>query len=170
MAEETEQEVAETNETANVAEETTETPVAETAPLEAAPVETPAEVVETPAEIVEEVPVVAAKEETVEVAPVKKEETTEVVSKTAADKAGRGNRSEKIGVVSSDKMQKTVVVKVDRLIKHPKYRRYVRQTKKFMAHDDMGAKVGDKVKIMETRPLSARKRWRVIEIVQRAVR
>jgi small subunit ribosomal protein S17 len=82
----------------------------------------------------------------------------------------RGNRAERVGIVSSDKMQKTVVVQVDRLVKHPIYRRYVRRKKKFMAHDEIGAKVGDKVRIMETRPLSARKRWRVIEIVQRAVK
>ena len=80
----------------------------------------------------------------------------------------RGNRSEKVGIVASDKMEKTIVVRVDRLIKHPKYRRYVRRTSKFMAHDETGATVGDKVRIVETRPLSARKRWRVVEIVQKA--
>jgi small subunit ribosomal protein S17 len=82
----------------------------------------------------------------------------------------RGNRAQKIGVVASDKMQKTVVVRVDRLIKHPKYRRYVRRTSKFMAHDETGATVGDKVKIVETRPLSAHKRWRVVEIIQKAAK
>ncbi|GIU82122.1 MAG: hypothetical protein KatS3mg006_1186 [Pyrinomonadaceae bacterium] len=76
-------------------------------------------------------------------------------------------RTEKIGVVVSDKMTKTVVVMVERLVKHPKYRKYVRRRKKFMAHDELGAKIGDKVKIVETRPLSARKRWRVVEILQR---
>ncbi|HVF87495.1 MAG TPA: 30S ribosomal protein S17 [Pyrinomonadaceae bacterium] len=80
----------------------------------------------------------------------------------------RGRRAEKVGIVASDKMEKTVVVRVDRLIKHPKYRRYVRRTSKFMAHDEKGAAIGDKVRIIETRPLSARKRWRVIEIVQKA--
>ncbi|HEV2704308.1 MAG TPA: 30S ribosomal protein S17 [Pyrinomonadaceae bacterium] len=73
-----------------------------------------------------------------------------------------------MGIVASDKMQKTVVVRVDRQIKHPKYRRYVRRTSKFMAHDEKGASVGDKVRIVETRPLSARKRWRVVEILQKA--
>jgi small subunit ribosomal protein S17 len=77
-------------------------------------------------------------------------------------------RSEKVGVVSSDKMEKTCVVRVDRLIKHPKYRRYVRRTSKFMAHNEQGATVGDKVRIVETRPLSAHKRWRVVEIIQKA--
>lgn len=85
---------------------------------------------------------------------------------TAAGK--RGRRAEKVGIVASDKMEKTVVVRVDRLIKHPKYRRYVRRTSKFMAHDEKGAAIGDKVRIIETRPLSARKRWRVVEIVQKA--
>ena len=82
--------------------------------------------------------------------------------------SGRGNRSEKVGVVASDKMQKTVTVRVDRLVKHPMYRKYVRRRKKFMAHDELGATVGDKVRIVETRPLSAHKRWRVVEIIQKA--
>jgi small subunit ribosomal protein S17 len=87
----------------------------------------------------------------------------------AGTEAGkRGRRSEKVGVVASDKMEKTCVVRVDRLIKHPKYRRYVRRTSKFMAHNEQGATVGDKVRIVETRPLSAHKRWRVVEIIQKA--
>ena len=83
---------------------------------------------------------------------------------------GRGHRVQKVGTVSSDKMQKTVVVRVDRLVLHPKYRRYVRRTSKFMAHDDLGATTGDRVRIVETRPLSARKRWRVVEIVRKAAK
>jgi small subunit ribosomal protein S17 len=79
-----------------------------------------------------------------------------------------GKRAEKVGIVSSDKMMKTVVVRVDRLVRHPVYRKYIKRRKKFMAHDELGAKIGDKVKIVETRPLSARKRWRVVEIIQRA--
>src|ERR1044072_5534415 len=89
----------------------------------------------------------------------------------AGTEAGkRGNRAQKVGIVASDKMEKTVVVRVDRLIKHPKYRRYVRRTSRFMAHDETGAGIGDKVRIVETRPLSARKRWRVVEIVQKAAK
>ena len=90
----------------------------------------------------------------------------------AADegKVTRAHRSQKVGSVVSDKMQKTVVVRVDRLVKHTKYRRYVRRTSKFMAHDELGATIGDKVRIVETRPMSARKRWRVIEIVQKAAK
>jgi small subunit ribosomal protein S17 len=82
----------------------------------------------------------------------------------------RGNRVQKVGTVSSDKMQKTVVVRVDRLVLHRKYRRYVRRTSKFMAHDDLGSTTGDRVRIVETRPLSANKRWRVVEIVQKAAK
>ncbi|MGI9106662.1 MAG: 30S ribosomal protein S17 [Pyrinomonadaceae bacterium] len=87
---------------------------------------------------------------------------------SGAEAGKRGRRTEKVGIVASDKMEKTIIVRVDRLIKHPKYRRYVRRTSKFMAHDETGATIGDKVRIVETRPLSARKRWRVVEIVQKA--
>jgi small subunit ribosomal protein S17 len=98
------------------------------------------------------------------------EAITEGAAETSQAAASRDNRSEKVGTVASDKMQKTVVVRVDRLVRHRKYRRYVRRTSKFMAHDELGATVGDKVRIVETRPLSARKRWRVIEIVQKAAK
>lgn len=78
-------------------------------------------------------------------------------------------RQEKVGVVTSNKMQKTVAVKVERQIIHPLYRRVVRRSTKFLAHDDKGeCQVGDTVRIEETRPLSARKRWRVVGIVSRA--
>ena len=89
----------------------------------------------------------------------------------AADSAAvseQGRRQEKIGLVTSNKMTKTVVVRVERQVRHPKYKRYIRRRKKFMAHDEIGAQIGDIVKIVETRPLSARKRWRVVEIVQKA--
>jgi small subunit ribosomal protein S17 len=92
-----------------------------------------------------------------------------VADKPASAKR-RGNRVQKIGTVSSDKMQKSGVVRVDRLVLHPKYRRYVRRTSKFMAHDELGATTGDRVRIVETRPISARKRWRVVEIVQKAAK
>ena len=88
----------------------------------------------------------------------------------APQTAGRGRRVQKVGIVSSDKMQKTVLVRVDRLVLHRKYRRYVRRTSQFMAHDEMGSTIGDKVRIVETRPLSARKRWRVVEILQKAAK
>lgn len=86
----------------------------------------------------------------------------------AALVAPKHRRQEKIGLVTSDKMTKTVVVRVERQVQHPKYRRYIRRRSKFMAHDELGAGVGDIVRIVETRPLSARKRWRVVEIMQKA--
>jgi small subunit ribosomal protein S17 len=91
-------------------------------------------------------------------------------SSSEADAAGEKNskRAEKIGIVSSDKMTKTVTVRVDRVVKHPIYRKYIKRRKKFMAHDETGASIGDKVRIIETRPLSAKKRWRVVEIIQKA--
>jgi small subunit ribosomal protein S17 len=94
----------------------------------------------------------------------------QVSTETAAPAVKRGRRVQKIGIVASDKMQRTVVVRVDRLVLHRKYRRYVRRTSKFMAHDEVGSTVGDKVRIVETRPLSARKRWRVVEILQKAAK
>ena len=90
--------------------------------------------------------------------------------KVAVARGRSGKRVQKVGTVASDKMQKTVVVRVDRQVLHPKYRRYVRRTSRFMAHDDLGATVGDRVRIVETRPLSAKKRWRVVEIVQKAAK
>jgi small subunit ribosomal protein S17 len=95
---------------------------------------------------------------------------TPAAAATVEVAVGRPHRSQKVGTVSSDSMEKTVVVRVDRLVRHRKYRRYVRRTSKFMAHDELGATVGDKVRIVETRPLSARKRWRVVEIVQKAAK
>lgn len=89
-------------------------------------------------------------------------------STTEGEKSHHSKRAERIGIVQSDKMTKTVTVRVDRQIKHPIYRKYVKRRKQFMAHDEFGAGVGDKVRIMETRPLSAKKRWRVVEIIQKA--
>ena len=74
------------------------------------------------------------------------------------------------GAVKKGTVQDAVIVRVDRLVLHTKYRRYVRRTSKFMAHDDLGATTGDRVRIVETRPLSAKKRWRVVEIVQKAAK
>lgn len=81
----------------------------------------------------------------------------------------RGHRVEKIGIVTSDKMTKTVVVRVDRQVKHPIYKRYIRKRSKFMAHNEIeGVSIGDQVRIVETRPLSAHKRWRVVEVMRKA--
>jgi small subunit ribosomal protein S17 len=83
--------------------------------------------------------------------------------------AARGQRKSKVGRVVSDKMDKTIVVSVERLTRHRLYKRVVRLTTKFKAHDEANeAHVGDTVMIEESRPLSATKRWRLIEVVQRA--
>src|SRR6266849_45680 len=94
----------------------------------------------------------------------------EISAAPASSTSARGNRVQKVGIITSDKMQKTVVVRVDRLVLHRTYRRYVRRTTKFKAHDELGAAVGDRVRIVETRPLSAQKRWRVVEILQKAAK
>lgn len=81
----------------------------------------------------------------------------------------RGQRKTRVGVVVSDKMNKTVVVAVETMVRHPLYKRTLRRTKKFKAHDETNScRVGDTVRIMETRPLSKEKRWRVTEILSRA--
>jgi small subunit ribosomal protein S17 len=78
-------------------------------------------------------------------------------------------RQEKIGLVTSNKMRKTIVVTVDRRIIHPLYKRVVRRSSKFLVHDEKNdCRVGDWVRIQETRPLSRRKRWRVIEVISKA--
>lgn len=82
---------------------------------------------------------------------------------------GRGARKERVGMVVSDKPDKTVTVSVESLVRHPRYKKRVRHSKRFMVHDEENtARTGDVVRIMETRPLSARKRWRLAEIVSRA--
>ena len=81
----------------------------------------------------------------------------------------RNLRKEKVGVVMSDKMEKSIVVSVERKVKHPKYGKFVKKTTKFIAHDEKNeCGVGDTVKIMETRPLSKTKRWRIVEVVEKA--
>ncbi|MBT0666629.1 30S ribosomal protein S17 [Geobacter pelophilus] len=78
----------------------------------------------------------------------------------------RGNRKTQIGIVVSDKMDKTVVVKVDRMVKHPVYSKYIRRTAKYKAHDELNnCKVGDRVVIVESRPLSKDKCWKVRQII-----
>ena len=82
--------------------------------------------------------------------------------------AGRGQRQRKIGVVVSNRMSKSVRVAVERLVPHARYRKRMRHTSTFMAHDEEDeCRVGDKVAITESRPLSRRKRWRVTEILER---
>lgn len=81
----------------------------------------------------------------------------------------RNLRKQRVGVVTSNKMQKTISVSVERRLRHPIYGKFVKKTKKFMAHDENNdCNVGDLVRIMETRPLSKQKRWRLVEIIERA--
>ena len=91
------------------------------------------------------------------------------LAKTISDTTERNARKTRIGMVVSDKMTKTVVVSIERRVQHPVYGKMVRRTKKLKAHDEQNeAKTGDTVRIMETRPLSKDKRWRVVEIIERA--
>jgi len=81
----------------------------------------------------------------------------------------RNLRKERIGVVTSDKMNKSIVVSVERKVKHPKYGKFVKNTTKFVAHDEaQESNIGDTVRIMETRPLSKTKCWRMVEIIEKA--
>jgi small subunit ribosomal protein S17 len=90
-------------------------------------------------------------------------------AENAENAVSRASRKTRVGLVVSDKMEKTVVVSIERRVQHPVYGKMVRRTKRFKAHDEMNeAKTGDTVRIMETRPMSKDKRWRVVEIVERA--
>ncbi|NBR13008.1 MAG: 30S ribosomal protein S17 [Flavobacteriales bacterium] len=81
----------------------------------------------------------------------------------------RNLRKERVGIVTSNKMDKSIVVAVERKVKHPKYGKFVKKTTKFVAHDEKNdCQAGDVVKIMETRPLSKTKNWRLVEIIERA--
>lgn len=81
----------------------------------------------------------------------------------------RNLRKERIGVVTSDKMDKSITVAVHRKVKHPIYGKFVKKTTKFIAHDEKGeCGIGDTVRIMETRPMSKRKNWRLVEIIEKA--
>lgn len=92
-------------------------------------------------------------------------DATQVVERQVS----RSVRKERIGVVISDRMDKTILVAVQRQIKHPIYGKFIKKTTKLMAHDERNdAKQGDSVRIMETRPLSKHKRWRLAEVIERA--
>ncbi len=83
----------------------------------------------------------------------------------------RGKRKTMVGRVVSDKPDKTIVVEVERIVMHPRFKKYIKKRKKFMAHDENNeAREGDVVEIMETRPLSRRKRWRLVRIIEKGKR
>jgi small subunit ribosomal protein S17 len=165
------EEVSDTTETvdeAPAAEEVSDTPAEEAPAVDAEVSDTPAE--ETP----------TAKTKSLRHVPrsqrrqrpkVKREpaKTRKPITRTEAPEAERGRRQERRGVVVSDKGDKTIVVKVDVIKSHPKYKKVVRRSVKFHAHDEgNSAGVGDTVRIVETRPLSKQKHWRLAEIVEKA--
>ena len=95
--------------------------------------------------------------------------TTTTASSSAETAAARGKRKERLGEVISNKMAKTITVRVERRFAHPRYKKVVTGYKKLYAHDEKNeAKVGDRVRIEETRPLSKMKRWRLVEVVHRS--
>ena len=99
--------------------------------------------------------------------PPEATEATETAA--AAEGKSRGDRKIREGMVVSDKMEKTIVVELEDRVKHPRYAKVIRRTHKVKAHDEQGtAGVGDRVLLAETRPLSATKRWRVVEILEKA--
>lgn len=102
-------------------------------------------------------------------ADVAPEAETPQAAAPAGASAPRGHRNEQVGTVVKAKMTKTVVVAVERLVQHAMYRKTIRLTSTFMAHDEKGAKEGDRVRIVETRPLSRHKRWRVEEILTKGL-
>lgn len=115
--------------------------------------------------------------ETVEGAPVEAGLETGSVKGPALDQdegsiqsdPTRGSRKERVGMVVSDKPNKTVTVSVETMVRHPKYKKRIRRSKRFMVHDEQNsARLGDTVRIIETRPISAHKRWRLANIISRA--
>ena len=130
------------------------------APVPQKEVLTPADVEVT--QSVTETPVVEAQEQP---------QTTALTSLATGVKPEpkRNARKERIGRVTSDKMQKTITVAVDRKVKHPMYGKFMNKTKKLTVHDEKNeCGIGDTVRVMETRPLSKNKRWRLVEIIERA--
>lgn len=93
----------------------------------------------------------------------------QVASTASTDTTERNNRKERIGRVTSNKMQKTITVVIERKVKHPLYGKFQNKTKKLTAHDENNeCGIGDTVRIMETRPLSKNKRWRLVEVIEKA--
>jgi small subunit ribosomal protein S17 len=154
------EEVSDTPEAA----ETDQAPEAEKAPeAEEAPAETPAK----PARSRRHVPRAERRQRP---KPAREQSTTrKAIARTPKPEAERGRRQERRGIVVSDKADKTIVVKVDVIKSHQRYKKVVRRSVKFHAHDEQNAAgVGDTVRIVETRPLSKQKRWRLAEIVEKA--
>ena len=96
-------------------------------------------------------------------------DNTNPTNQEATEEVKVAHRKSRVGVVVSNKMDKSITVRVDRKLKHPVYGKFMRKSKKFTAHDEKNeCGVGDTVKIMETRPLSKQKRWRLVEVIEKA--
>lgn len=123
---------------------------------------------ETPQDLVEAVEAGETVEAGLDLGPAKGPALDQDEGQIQSD-SERNRRKERVGIIVSDKSEKTVTVSVEALVRHPKYKKRVRRSKKFMVHDERNeARVGDTVRIIETRPLSARKRWRLANIISRA--
>jgi small subunit ribosomal protein S17 len=119
---------------------------------------------ETPQDLIEDETVDAGLAPSVAKGPALDQDEGQVQTDTE-----RNRRKERVGLVVSDKAEKTVTVSVETLVRHPLYKKRVRRSKRFMVHDEQNeARTGDTVRIIETRPLSARKRWRLANVVSRA--
>ncbi|MFL5992335.1 MAG: 30S ribosomal protein S17 [Rubrobacteraceae bacterium] len=139
----------------NQTPETTEEPVAEP-------------VAETPQDLVEAGEAGETVEAGLEAGPSKGPALDQDEGQIQSD-TERNRRKERVGLIVSDKADKTVTVAVEALVRHPMYKKRVRRSKKFIVHDERNeAHVGDTVRIIETRPLSARKRWRLVNVISRA--
>ncbi len=123
---------------------------------------------ETPQDLVEAVEAGETVEAGLDLGPAKGPALDQDEGQIQSD-SERNRRKERVGIIVSDKSEKTVTVSVEALVRHPMYKKRVRRSKKFMVHDESNeARVGDTVRIIETRPLSARKRWRLANIISRA--
>ncbi len=97
------------------------------------------------------------------------EEQTKIDDQTTTEDQTRKLRKERIGLVVSDKMEKSCVIRVDRKVKHPMYEKIMKKSSKLMVHDENNqCGIGDTIRVMETRPLSKNKRWRLVEIIEKA--
>lgn len=113
--------------------------------------------------------VTPAVEAAVEAAPVAAEKVNYFAPEEEAEDTGRNERKTRIGLVASNKMDKTISVVIERRLQHPIYGKYVKKSKKLIAHDENNeCQIGDLVRIMETRPMSRRKRWRLVSILEKA--
>jgi small subunit ribosomal protein S17 len=135
----------------------------ETTNPEAADTEAEADVDVTPAESATSVEEAPAK---TEAAPAKAKKKATAVAKGGNTESSRDPRKTRVGVVVSDVMEKTIVIDVVRRVQHPRFKKIVKRSTKLYAHDEDGAaKVGDKVRVMECRPMSKKKRWRLVEVL-----